>query len=258
MSRSISKRELIALKKIDIPNVLKTEEESLPKLITAVVAVFAVLVWIGMTYLFVLSRREAVPETVSSEVLVADRDLTLQASELRAKYSLIAVISAAPGEITEAVTKEVLAETPSGIKVFTMTQDAGEEEKEDFLTKVGADVYLELRTAESGMSGKYGIYAIYDPMYYTADFGNINFADSLVRNVTTSVSGKALGLTEADMESDADRSVVSCDIPSTALYIGYTTNEKENELLQRKDYQGQIADGIVSALASVRDEIGRK
>ncbi len=116
------------------------------------------------------------------------------------------------------------------------------EQRQQIITEAGADFYIgiELKTSED--TSVYGVETIYNGTYFIPYFGNVELADSLEKNVTLQVSGRANGLTQAGEE---DIIVQKARIPAVILKAGYLSNEKEAALLNTEEYRDRIAEGIV-------------
>lgn len=192
-------------------------------------------------------------------------------------YDLIVVIDPAGGgtesgvsyggcrekEISLAVAKQVgEILTEEGIKLYlTRTEDSfvEHEERMRLAEQVDADIFLEIGLSEDADEAQtYGISAYYNDRYFLPDFGNVEWADALVRNVTIASSNRARGLYPAQ-ESSLD----GLSMPSARLDMGYVTNADERELLLQENYQKKLAQGIADAIlevytnANVKNEVAK-
>lgn len=168
----------------------------------------------------------------------------------RAVYDKIIVIDAADGnEITDDIVKQLRQLLDgSGIKVYYTGNGAEAVPAADraaFANAVGADMFISIRLNESGDTAVYGIEALYNAEYFIPDFGNVELADSLVRQVTIAVSGRGNGLFPAE---ETDALLKEAEVPAAAILVGYTSNVQEALLLQQEDYRGRIADGLYQAV----------
>ena len=111
-----------------------------------------------------------------------------------------------------------------------------------------ADMYIRIETACEEASEEYGIRALYNGTYFIPGFGNIELADTLEREVTVSVSGKAQGLLE---DPDPNSVLYQLTIPAATIQVGYLSNAQEARLLSREDYIRRIADGIYQSIMKV-------
>lgn len=117
-------------------------------------------------------------------------------------------------------------------------------ERIDFTGEVGADIYLRLGAEASGEDTDYGIKGIYNEEYFIPGFGNLELADLFTRNTAIFSNNRAIGLAEAE-ENDI---LKAFQIPSAQIMLGNMTNEKERELLLRKEYQNLLASGLANAI----------
>lgn len=148
--------------------------------------------------------------------------------------------------------KEKLDKTD--IKVYyTRMDDAnpGEEIRVSLANDAKADMYIRIQADASEDSSLYGITAVYNGDFFIPGFGSIELADCLEKEVVTSVSGKALGLSEAKAEEYAVRHAM---VPAAAIKVGCITNEQEAALLVREEYQDKIAEGIYNAILKALEE----
>lgn len=137
------------------------------------------------------------------------------------------------------------------IKVYyTRMDNIYEDESDRIILGNGAkaDMYIRIETACGEASEEYGIRALYNGTYFIPGFGNIELADTLEREVTVSVSGKAQGLLE---EPDPDSILYQLTIPAATIQVGYLSNAQEARLLSREDYIRRIADGIYQSIMTV-------
>lgn len=114
-----------------------------------------------------------------------------------------------------------------------------------------ADMYIRIEVNESEDTAVYGTQAVYNGDYFIPGFGNIELADNLEREVTTSVKGKALGLAEAEEEDIVLRQLT---VPAAAIKVGYLSNAQEAILLGREEYTEKIAAGIFNAITKIYEE----
>ena len=149
--------------------------------------------------------------------------------------------------------KEKLDETD--IKAYYTRMDdsnPGEEMRAALANDAKADIYIRIQADASEDSSVYGITTVYNGDFFIPGFGNLELADSLEKEVVTSVSGKALGLMEAEATEHAVRHVM---VPAAAVKAGFLTNQQEAALLVREEYQDKIAEGIYNAIIKVLEQI---
>ncbi len=141
-------------------------------------------------------------------------------------------------------------ERPEVKLYFTGLEDAAVSEKKrmELVENVGADLYLGLCVSSDEKKPQtYGIQSYYNEEYYIPDFGNVDFADVVTRNVTIAVKNRALGLIAAG----EDNILQQLKIPAARLSLGYMTNVREQSLLKQESYQKKLAEGIENAIMEV-------
>jgi len=119
------------------------------------------------------------------------------------------------------------------------------EERIQIIEETAADFYVGITVNQTDDTTVYGLEAVYNDTYFIPRAGSIELADTLVRNATIAVSGRAVGLTQAQ---EADRIIQSASIPAAVIKVGYLSNEKEASLLNEEDYRDRLADGICNAI----------
>lgn len=148
--------------------------------------------------------------------------------------------------------KEKLDETD--IKAYyTRIDDVNpkEEDRVRLANGTKADMYIRIQVNSDEDSSVYGLLSVYNGNYFIPGFGSVELADILEREVTTSVKGRALGLSEAEAQDYALRHIT---IPAAAIRVGCITNEQEAKLLGREEYCDRIATGIYNAIMKVYEE----
>ncbi|MCM1268861.1 MAG: N-acetylmuramoyl-L-alanine amidase [Bacteroidales bacterium] len=136
----------------------------------------------------------------------------------------------------------------SDVKVYYTRMDDSNPaaaDRVELSTATKADMLIRLEVSGDENSKLYGTTAVYNSHFFIPGFGNVELADLLEREVVTSISGKAGGLTEATEEDDV---INGATVPAAAIRVGYLTNSQEAILLQREDYIERIADGIYNAV----------
>ena len=140
------------------------------------------------------------------------------------------------------------------IKVYMTSVDERIVDPEECLalsSEIRPDMYIRIETAYDADTSVYGTSTVYNGTYFIPGFGSVELADLLEAYVTTSIGGKALGLTEA---GDSDAVIRGATVPAAAVRAGYYTNAQENILLNREDYRTRIADGIYNAVLQAYGE----
>ena len=137
------------------------------------------------------------------------------------------------------------------VKVYlTRTEDIDvtKEARRQFADWVGADLYLEIGlSSDPENTSVYGISGEYNDEYYIPEFGNLQWADCVTRQVTVAASNRAVGLFPAT-EEDVLWEIA---IPSARISLGYVTNAAERQLLIQENYQKKLAQGIAEAINEV-------
>ncbi len=137
------------------------------------------------------------------------------------------------------------------IKVyFTRLEDTevSAQERLDFVEAAEADIYIAIGVCEDGGHPEdYGIHGFYNEEYFIPEFGNIQVADILTRNVTVAASNRAIGLSAAEEES----LLREIKIPAAEICMGYLSNEQERALLWQEHYQEKLAEGLANAILEI-------
>lgn len=130
---------------------------------------------------------------------------------------------------------------------FTRLEDADVtyEERLALVEEVKADLFVGIRACEDSEHPEYyGIHGFYNEEYFIPEYGNIQWADILTRNVTIAASNKAVGLTAAE----AGSILYGIKIPAAEICVGYLSNEEELALLEQEAYQESLAQGLLDAV----------
>jgi N-acetylmuramoyl-L-alanine amidase len=115
---------------------------------------------------------------------------------------------------------------------------------------VKADMLLRIEVGSADNARTYGTETVCNSRYFIPDFGSVELADLLERQVVTAISGKANGLVEA---AEGDAVISGATVPAAAVKVGYLTNSQEFALLQREDYLEKIAEGIYQTIQAAYD-----
>ena len=158
-------------------------------------------------------------------------------------YDRIVVLDPAGGGSNRGVTASGCQEKDIALKVAKQTA-----QRRMFADWVGADLYLEIGlSADPENEAVYGICAEYNDEYYIPEFGNLQWADCVARQVTVAASNRAVGVVPA-----ADGDVLwDLTIPAARISLGYVTNSSERQLLEQDSYQKKLAEGIAEAINEV-------
>ncbi len=135
---------------------------------------------------------------------------------------------------------------------FTRTEDeaVSDEKRLAFAEAVQADLYLAVGTAAEEDAERYGICGWYNESYFIPEFGNVELADIVTRNVTVTCGNRAVGLKSAGEESILQ----GVRIPAAGVDLGNFTNAKEKTLLVQAAYREKLAQGIAEAIKEVYTE----
>lgn len=114
-----------------------------------------------------------------------------------------------------------------------------------------ADMYIMIGAESNEDPSVYGITAAYNDEYFIPGFGSIELSDLLVKNVTTDVRGKALGLRKA---AETEYALRHATVPAAKIGVGMISNPQEVILLKRDDYRDKIASGIYHAVMEAYEE----
>jgi N-acetylmuramoyl-L-alanine amidase len=117
----------------------------------------------------------------------------------------------------------------------------------ELVESVKADIFLHLDVAEDEDEQQYGICGWYNELYFIPEFGNVELADIVTRNVTIASGNRAVGLKAADEESILQ----DIRVPAAGIDLGYLTNAQERTLLVQSSYREKLAEGIVEAIQEV-------
>lgn len=158
-------------------------------------------------------------------------------------------------EIARAL-KQKLDDTDIKVYYTRMSDvDLSEEERIELVNSVQADMLIRIEVNASTDKRTLGTETVYNGRFFIPEFGNVQLADLLEREVVTAISGKANGLTEAN---EQDIVLSSSQIPAATVRAGYLTNEKEAYLLCMEGYTQKIAEGIYRAILKAYDEYVQK
>lgn len=109
-----------------------------------------------------------------------------------------------------------------------------------------ADYYISIHLdADIEDTKKFGLRAAYNADYYRDGYENVDFADSLLKNVAMTTSNKANELVKAGKD---ELVLEILQIPAATLYMGYISNAAEADLLSKDEYIEKIALGVINSL----------
>lgn len=134
------------------------------------------------------------------------------------------------------------------VKLYlTRTEDVevSQEDRIGLVQEVGADLYIRIGAAENPADeSAYGIQCYYNEDFFIPDFGNVELADIVTKEVTIASSNRAVGLIPAEHDSI----LREINVPAVQLSVGYLSNGQERNLLQQESYQKKVTEGILNAI----------
>ena len=143
----------------------------------------------------------------------------------------------------------------SNVRLYlTRTEDTNlpEQSRLALLDEVRADIYIGIGTSASEENpDSYGISCRYNEEYFIPDFGNVQLADIVTREVTIASSNRAEGL----LAAKDDEMLSRITVPAVKLSVGYLSNAREQALLGQESYREKLADGILSAIEIICQEL---
>ena len=141
------------------------------------------------------------------------------------------------------------------IKVYYTRMDDSNPNDEDRIylaNVVKADMFISIHVGFEEEDAKlYGTKAFYNPSFFIPGFGSVELADLMEREIVTRISGKGLGLFEADSDCYI---LQNASVPATIVHVGYLSNKQEAILLEKEDYRQRIADGIYNGIIKAYEE----
>lgn len=192
------------------------------------------------------------PREVYDKIIVIDASMPETEEDFFVPLAEGMAVKPDKREITDDIVKRLRQLLDgSGIKVYdtgSSTDEISAAESAAFANTVGADMFISIRLNEGEDEALYGIEALYNAEYFIPGFGNVELADTLVRHVAVSVSGRGNGLFLAE---ETDVLLKEAKVPAAAVLVGYISNRQEGVLLQREDYRDRIAGGLYQAILSV-------
>lgn len=198
--------------------------------------------------------------------------LCIELTKPKAVYDKIVVMDAAGGGGDAGLSAEGISEKEaaldivkrvkalleaSDIKVYyTRMEDRAVEAESriGLANAVEADMFISIGLNESGDASVYGTEVQYNAAYFIPEFGNIELADTVLRNVVTAISGRGNGVAAAEA---SDVLLAAAEVPAVRLKAGYITNEKEAALLQEEAYRNKIAEGIYEAVLAAYEKMNQ-
>lgn len=150
--------------------------------------------------------------------------------------------------------KEMLDDTD--IKVYYTRLDDTSLADEDRVTIsniADADMFISIHAASQPENEALcGTQTFYNSAFFIPEFGNVELADLLEREVVTAINGKAIGLVEADK---ACYVLKNAKVPAALIEVGHLSHKEEADLLAKDVYRQQIAKGIYEAIIKAYETI---
>lgn len=169
-------------------------------------------------------------------------------------YRLVVIVDAVEGAGGE-ITRSICQMLPKQLNredvrlYFTNAEDTvlSEEECIAFAEAVRADLFLCIGVDEAEDNTQYGICGWYNEDYFIPEFGNVELADIVTRNVTIACGNRAIGLKDAREDSILQK----LRIPAAGVDLGNLTNERESALLSQESYREKLTQGIAEGIREV-------
>lgn len=122
----------------------------------------------------------------------------------------------------------------------------------EFAEAIDADLYIRIGAqADTEDLDAYGVQGYYNEEYFIPDFGNVDLADIVTRQVTIACSNRALGIAPAPEDSI----LRNIRIPAVELSLGYLSNSQEELLLEQEAYRQKLAEGILNAISEACERL---
>ncbi len=131
-----------------------------------------------------------------------------------------------------------------GIKVYDVSvpDDYDATEKMTAINRLKGDMYV---AVEIGESGKSGMEAYYNDMFFMPFVGNVTLADAILRVAAVSTDAKANGLFPCGEE---DMLLQNSQIPSTRFCLGHADSAPDMQRLAEEGHRQTLAESIVSGI----------
>lgn len=124
-----------------------------------------------------------------------------------------------------------------------------------FAEEVGADFYIALSVAsDPDYPEQYGICGKYNDIFFIPEYGSVDLADALTRNVTIASGNRALGL----VPFAADSYLRNIKTPAAEIILGFLSNPEEATLLSESNYREKLAEGVVKAVNEAIEKRGEQ
>lgn len=119
------------------------------------------------------------------------------------------------------------------------------EERVEFTEKLDPDITVTIELAKSTSALEEGIATYYNELYFIPFFGNKQLADHIEYYTLKETEAKVLGIFSENQE---DSFLSKIEMPAAKILIGYSTNEKEKDLLKTEEYLNKIALGLYNGI----------
>lgn len=200
------------------------------------------------------------------EAYLENQKLCMSFERSKDVYDKIVIIDAGHGGVDNGVTTSKIVEKSLVLDVVTRIKtllsdrgvmvyytrlrekDMPAEKRAELANDIG-DCYVVSIHLSDDERFDYGITTYYNETYYIPELTNAQFADIMERNTAKAVSNRANGIFPyvAD-ESGEDEVLALLTVPAARVELGYPSNAKEAQLLEREDYIEDLAKGIVSGI----------
>ncbi|MCQ2494239.1 MAG: N-acetylmuramoyl-L-alanine amidase [Lachnospiraceae bacterium] len=193
------------------------------------------------------------------EVTQEGSKLVVKNTAVRELYDTVVVLDPIySSSISDDVTAEVaeacaLLAAENGVKVY-ITRGIGSERSEAerlaLILDTDADYVIEISVSADSDSSKYGLSAYYNDRYYNPACDNVSVADTVLKNLATTVKNRANAIEPAAEDS----LLMLVKQPAAGVNIGFSSNSDEWALLQKDSYRKALAIGILNGINEMKEE----
>ncbi|MBQ3796371.1 MAG: N-acetylmuramoyl-L-alanine amidase [Butyrivibrio sp.] len=127
--------------------------------------------------------------------------------------------------------------------------------RQTLIDETKADMLIGISARLSETSEENGVETTYNELYFRRDLSNAQFADIMEKNCVSKSGADALGMGPS---SDEDVLIMESTIPSCRVIAGILDGEKDNRMLQDKNYKSKLAAGIYQGIVEAFEELGDK
>lgn len=121
-------------------------------------------------------------------------------------------------------------------------------ERADIANKSGADLFIRIHADGSSDPKVNGTSTLYPSKKNPYVSGLSKASYSLAKDIVDAICNNTGSKNRGPVARDDMSGINWCTIPVTIIEMGYMTNEKEDKLMQTKDYQNKIVQGICDGI----------